>query len=99
MSCCGKARAQAKRTVSNPTVSNPKAKPALSVAPQPQALPAAPATQSVYFTYAGNTSLTVTGPVSRRVYRFFANSGAMAVDARDAASLARVPNLRQIQHL
>ncbi len=99
MSCCGKARAQAQRAASNRAIPNPKPKPTPTIAPQPQALPVAPATQGVYFSYAGKTGLTVTGPVSRRVYQFFANSGAIAVDARDAASLARVSHLRQIQHL
>ena len=55
--------------------------------------------QHAYFSYTGDTGLTVTGPVSSRVYRFTANSGPIAVDPRDAAGLAMVPHLRRIQHL
>jgi hypothetical protein len=39
----------------------------------------------------------VTGPVSSQVYRFTANGPQIAVDARDAASLVQVPNLRLIR--
>jgi hypothetical protein len=39
--------------------------------------------------------LTVQGPVTRRLYRFAAPGAVVAVDARDAPSLARVPQLRR----
>lgn len=96
MSCCGKARAQAQRAIS----SQP-AKLAPSVAAQRRPLPQnqPPAATNVYFSYFGNTGLTVTGPVSSRVYRFVASGPPLEVDARDASSLARVPNLRRIQHI
>jgi len=58
-----------------------------------------PLNRDVYFSYFGNTGLTVLGPVSSRVYRFLTNGGPIAVDPRDAASLARVPNLKRIPHL
>lgn len=88
MSCCGKARTQIQGTISNQ-----RPKPAPSAAPQAQPY----AGQSTYFSYFGKTGLTVTGPVSSRLYRFVANGAPIAVDSRDAASLARVPNLRPIR--
>ena len=97
MSCCGKARAQAQRAISNQPA---KLAPGVAVQrkpPLPQNQPAA--ATNVYFSYFGNTGLTVTGPVSSRVYRFVASGPPLEVDARDAASLARVPNLRRIQHI
>jgi len=53
--------------------------------------------QTAYFSYLGQTGITVTGPYSGRAYRFTANSAPVAVDARDAAALARVPNLRMVR--
>jgi hypothetical protein len=50
----------------------------------------------VLFEYLGRTGLTVTGPISRRTYRFPLQGARVAVDARDAATLAAVPTLRRI---
>jgi hypothetical protein len=108
MPCCGKARAQAQRAISHPT-----ARPAPTAAPQRQPQrPAQPpaqlrpqpkdqpsAAQNAYFSYLGSTGLTVVGPVSSQVYRFVPSGPPIVVDPRDAASLARVPNLRRIQHV
>lgn len=88
MPCCGKARARVQQTISSQTT-----RPAPGVAPKSQPV----AGQSVYFNYYGKTGITVTGPVSSRVYRFAASGAPMLVDARDAASLARVPNLRAVR--
>lgn len=49
-----------------------------------------------YFRNAGTAGITAMGPVSRRIYRFPAGM-AVAVDAQDAASLSRVPNLRAVR--
>jgi hypothetical protein len=92
MPCCGKARTQLQGTISSQ-----RPKPAPSVASQPQAQPHAG--QSSYFSYFGKTGLTVSGPASSRIYRFLANGAPIAVDARDASALARVPNLRQVRHV
>jgi len=89
MACCGNARTQVQRTISSP-----RAKPAPAATSQPQPRSA----QTAYVGYFGKTGLTVTGPVSSRVYRFAANGGSIAVDARDAPSLARVPNLRVVRY-
>ena len=91
MPCCGKARSQL-RTTSPGTRPNP-----VSNATPVQVKTPAATGQAVYFKYVGTTGISVTGPASSRVYRFAPNGGAIAVDPRDAASLARVPNLRAIR--
>lgn len=90
MSCCGKARTQIQGTISHQRT---------STAPLPATQPHPVSGQNVYFRYFGQTGLTVTGPASSRVYRFAANGAPIAVDARDAGSLARVPNLRAIRQV
>jgi len=90
MSCCGKARTQVQGTISHQRA---------SVAPASASQPQPATGQSVYFCYFGQTGLTVTGPASSRVYRFAANGAPIAVDARDAVSLARVPNLRAVRQV
>jgi hypothetical protein len=87
MPCCGKARSQIQGTISSQ-----KPKPTPSAASQSLARVG----DSAYIGYFGKTGLTVTGPVSSRIYRFSANGAPVAVDARDVASLARVPNLRVV---
>lgn len=90
MPCCGKARTQLQGKMSSQ-----RTKPVPSAASQPQQSSG----QSAHFSYFGKTGITVTGPVSSRVYRFSANGAPVAVDARDASSLARVPNLRIVSHV
>ncbi len=87
MPCCGKSRSQIQGTISNQ-----RPKPIPRAASQPQVRVG----DSAYIRYFGKTGLTVTGPVSSRIYRFSANGAPVAVDARDVASLARVPNLRVV---
>ena len=89
MPCCGKARTQLQ-----PVKVSPKTKAAN--APASHLQPSAG--QNVLFRYHGQTGLTVTGPASSRIYRFSANTAPIAVDARDAASLSRVPNLRMVRN-
>jgi hypothetical protein len=52
--------------------------------------------QGTKFQYVGETALTAIGLPSRRLYRFAHPGAVVLVDPRDIASLAAVPNLRQI---
>jgi hypothetical protein len=52
--------------------------------------------QGTTFQYVGKTAITAVGPISRRQYRFGYPGAIVQVDPRDRASLAAVPNLRQI---
>ena len=96
MSCCGKARAQVQRAISNQPA---RRGPSPAAQPKPLHRTQSAVAGNVYFSYFGTTGLTVTGPISSRVYRFVSNGPPLEVDSRDAPSLARVPNLRRIQHL
>ena len=49
----------------------------------------------VVFEYTGNTAMAVIGAVSRMRYTFIKPGARVQVDARDRASLAAVPHLRQ----
>ena len=49
----------------------------------------------MFFRYVGATGLNVLGPITGRRYRFNAPGAVVAVDQRDAASIAGVPNLRR----
>ena len=79
-------QAAANRSATNQTVANQSA----------ARRPAPKDSHRAYFKYFGTAGLTVTGPASATVYRFQANGGPVAVDPRDAASLAQVPNLRMV---
>ena len=79
--CCGKNRQLAQNTTNQ---SRP-------VRPAPQ--PGAPS--SAVFQYNGPSGMVVIGPVSGRAYRFGGPGARVAVDPRDRASLASVPNLRR----
>jgi hypothetical protein len=59
------------------------------------AQPAKPASPFPSFQYIGASGLTVLGPATKRVYRFARPGAILAVDSRDAPSLARVPQLRR----
>jgi hypothetical protein len=48
------------------------------------------------FQYIGASGLTVQGPATKRLYRFAGPGAIVGVDARDAPSLARVPQLRRV---
>lgn len=48
-----------------------------------------------YFEYVGKTGLTAFGPVTGRHYRFPRPGALLAVDERDASSMAGVPHLRR----
>jgi hypothetical protein len=88
MSCCG-------RQISNFA---PPANVHRSASPHASGFPAPPqARQShVYFEYAGQTGLTVTGPVSGRRYRFDGPGARVPVEPVDKPAMERVPHLRRV---
>ena len=49
------------------------------------------------FRYTGATALTVTGPVTGRIYRFSAPGARLEVNRHDAASLLYVPSLQAVR--
>jgi hypothetical protein len=90
MPCCGQKRAQFT------TIPGAERSPAFDRAPlaPPTGRPAAPL--PLLFEYQGATAATVIGPVTRRVYRFDGPRARVAVDPRDAPSIAALPNLRRV---
>ena len=82
MSCCGKSRVGASRAIPS-TASG--------------ATPAGPAMREIVFEYRGGRVLTVVGPSTGYEYRFVGFGARVFVDARDRASLALVPQLREIR--
>ena len=58
-------------------------------------LPARSSREALY-EYTGETSMTVYGAVSQRVYRFGQPGARAQIDPRDAASLAALPDLRRV---
>ena len=83
MSCCGGNRARA--AMPGKASSSP------SPVPRPGYVP--PSTVAV-FRYEGAGSLTIIGPVTGRKYWFEQNGSELAVDPRDRAAVAKVPNVR-----
>jgi hypothetical protein len=55
-----------------------------------------PAQSLVLYEYTGATGMTVRGPRSGHSYRFGHPGAQVAIDPRDVASLAGVPNLRRV---
>jgi hypothetical protein len=88
MACCGQRRQQISRAMPVQRAINPA--PASNV----NRAPGTPRTST--FQYVGKTALTAVGPVSGRNYRFNHPGAIVEVDPRDRASLASVPNLRQV---
>jgi hypothetical protein len=82
MSCCGKQRTS---TTNASNAAGLQRRAATSPAPL------------VLFEYCGGTALTAVGPVTGRRYRFERPQARVAVDGRDAASLAAVPHLRPVK--
>jgi hypothetical protein len=89
MACCGQRRQQMRSEAIAVRLENNPAKPAgFAQLPAQQ--------QGTFFQYIGKTAVTAVGPMSRRQYRFGYPGAIVQVDPRDRASLAAVPNLRQI---
>lgn len=88
MSCCGNRRAMLYGT----------ARPAFDSAQSSTPLPARPAPPvPIIFEYQGTTELRALGPVTGRIYQFTGARSRVAVDARDAPSIAAVPKLRRVR--
>ena len=85
MGCCGNNRTQTGMGAAPAATTTP-------AAPRPKPTP--PSESS--FQYIGERNLTVQGPASKRRYLFDAPGSIVAVDARDAPSLERVPLLRRV---
>jgi hypothetical protein len=83
--CCGRDRAQLRVTSKLP--SPRPANPVNRRNPQPR----------VSFVYAGNTGMSVTGPVSGIQYRFDHPGARVEVDPRDRVLLASLRQLRQVK--
>ena len=82
--CCGMNRSQLRARSTQSRSSQPSV---------PDAPKQAPLTS---FIYAGNTSLTVTGPISGIEYRFDRPGARLEVDARDRVLLASLRQLQQV---
>jgi hypothetical protein len=52
--------------------------------------------QGATFQYVGKKAIIAVSPISGRQYRFGYSGAIVQVDPRDRASLAAIPNLRQI---
>jgi hypothetical protein len=81
MPCCGQSRAQV--SAGGQVVSS-----ANRVVPAPSTM--------IVFQYTGKTGMTVVGSGTGQTYRFSAPGLRVQIDARDAPSLAGVPNLIRI---
>jgi hypothetical protein len=90
MSCCGQKRAQLYSNLPAPAAGR-----TAQAAPPPPAQAAAPV--PILFEYLGATAVSAIGPVTRRLYRFDRPHARVAVDARDASSIAAVPNLQRVR--
>ena len=85
MPCCGKTRV-------TPGRAPPPASVGTDAGPS-----AGPAIRETLFEYHGGRVLTVIGQATGLQYRFVGFGARVFVDARDRASLAAVPHLREIQ--
>lgn len=56
----------------------------------------APAPDMIAFQYVGDTSLTATGSITGKTYRFAAKGAIQLIHRQDAARLRDVPNLIQM---
>lgn len=89
MSCCGKMRTTLRQTVSSFPMQTAAPRPPVSRFRSPMGV--------IYFEYVGATAITALGAATGRQYRFTSPGVPVAVDARDRVSMAKVPNLREIQ--
>jgi hypothetical protein len=63
----------------------------------PSRLAASIAPLAAYFRCTGQSTVTIVGPVSGKMYRFPSSGQIVAVDARDAMSLSRVPHIQTVR--
>ena len=56
----------------------------------------APAQSSAKFRYVGASSMTVTGGVTRQIYRFTNPGAEILIDQRDVPGMFAVPNVRRV---
>jgi hypothetical protein len=89
--CCG-----ANRTVLPQTRASTRTGSEVRSAPAPSTVPR---TNVAYFEYTGRTAMTVLGPISGLRYRFPSPGSRVAVDLRDRARLADIPNLSPVRSL
>ena len=87
--CCGKKRTEEAQTTQKHPALKPEEK--KTVQPQPESDPL------VYFQYLGTKGLTITGPRSRKRYRFDSPGAIVVVDPRDSRAFAGVSVLRQVR--
>ncbi len=87
MTCCGSQRAQLGLATQRSASQAPADRPSLDSSRYPIA----------YFQYTGATGLTVIGPMTSKRYRFDAPGAIVAVELADRASIATVPQLRQVR--
>jgi hypothetical protein len=88
MPCCGR----------QSSIVAPPASPQRAAFPQGNGHAAPPQARQTYvfFEYAGQTGLTVTGPVSGRRYRFDGPGARVPVEPVDKPAMERVPHLRRV---
>jgi hypothetical protein len=84
MSCCGRGRTLQ------------RSQPPISSAPLSRQAGAVTPAKPVSFTYAGNGSIQVTGPMTGRTYRF-ASGATLIVHALDAPAFIGVAGLKPIR--
>jgi hypothetical protein len=94
MPCCGQRRSELVRRITPVRQYNSVRIPATNLRPGQPQIRLRPSV--VAFQYTGTTALTAVGPLSQRRYHFAGPGAVVEVDPRDRASLASVPNLRQI---
>ena len=87
MSCCGKNRAAAVAAIRSAAESS---------STQHSGVAAMNTTRGTHFEYRGGNSITVVGRGTGYQYRFVGYGARLSVDPRDAASLALVPQLREV---
>ena len=80
MACCGQVRAGVSASGGVPRVNRP----------------IRPSARGALYEYTGSTGMTVHGPASGLTYRFGQPGAKVQIDARDAASLVGLPNLRRL---
>jgi hypothetical protein len=81
--CCGRSTKPTSRT---PSLHSPTGGRTLEIAPR----------QVAWFEYRGATALTVVSPHTGATYRFASPGARVAVDPRDRAWVAFVPNLARL---